>query len=151
MIGSSGTLTLFPIETCPNAFLWARFPYSSFYISQRVDRSRSAECATLLGPLCFVSGHDLSRAVKRPTKIWASALRFHIMRMFLEFDQILIKTREVFVTLDQKLMNRFLIFRARVFPWFLLTPRGRIALSHAGRRYGGLGRSSNMVTAAHRS
>jgi hypothetical protein len=40
--------------------------------------------------------------------------QIRIVRVFLEFDEILIQARKVFVTLDQKLTNRFLIFRARV-------------------------------------
>ena len=39
-----------------------------------------------------------------------------ILRVFLEFDEILIQPGEVFVTLDQKLTNRFLVFRARCYP-----------------------------------
>jgi hypothetical protein len=37
-----------------------------------------------------------------------------IVRVFLEFNQILVQAREVFVALDQKFANCFLIFRARV-------------------------------------
>ena len=42
--------------------------------------------------------------------------QIRIMRMFLEFDEILIQARKVFVTLDQKLTDRFLIFDARCYP-----------------------------------
>jgi hypothetical protein len=39
----------------------------------------------------------------------------HILRVLFQLDQILIETREVFMTLDQELSNGFLIFQESVF------------------------------------
>ncbi len=66
------------------------------------DRFQNRKCQEAARSLDGVNG-----AKNAPQQI-------RIVRVFLQFDQILIQAREVFVTLDQKFTNRFLIFRARV-------------------------------------
>ena len=62
-----------------------------------------------------------------------------VVRVFFKFDEVLVQPREVFVALDQKPANRFLIFRARVFHGSF-SHRAAPSLSASGvRRSGDLG------------